>query len=220
MRPPPTGTCWLARGFLTWARCRGHLPNTVTIPLAPPKVLRSPLDHEHRWNIARRLVTDAAIPTSERVAAALLVLYGQPLTRIARLTRDDIRHSGDGAVLVVLDGTPMPIHEPFATLIAQLPARRTNGVADQIQGPWLFPGRHAGRPVGPLILANRLRALGISPAAIRNTARAQLAAEIPPAMLGELIGVGTTTANRWATLASSNWLTYAATPPARQTPEP
>ena len=83
-------------------------------------------------------------------------------------------------MLAVPGGTPVPIHEPFATLITQLPARRTNGVADQIGSPWLFPGRHAGRPAGPLILASRLRTLGISPAAMRNTARAQLAAEIPP----------------------------------------
>ncbi|HUY45495.1 MAG TPA: hypothetical protein VMV92_07195 [Streptosporangiaceae bacterium] len=209
----PTGTCWLARGFLSWARDRRHLPRTVTIPPAPPKVLRLPLDHEERWAIARRLVTNDTILAGDRVAAVLLVLYGQPLTRIARLARDDIRRSGDGTVLAILGGTPVPIHEPFATLITQLPARRTNGVAGQIEGRWLFPGRHAGRPVGPLILASRLRALGISPAAIRSTARAQLVAEIPPAMLGELIGIGATTANRWATIANGTWLAYAATQP-------
>jgi len=136
----PTGCCWLARGFMTWARGRGHLPRTVTIPPAPPKVLRPPLDHEERWSTARRLVTDDTIPAGDRVAAGLLVLYGQPLTRIARLARDDIRCGGDGTLLAVLDGTPVPIHEPFATLITQLPARRTNGVANQIESPWLFPG--------------------------------------------------------------------------------
>ncbi len=49
---------------------------------------------------------------------------------------------------------------------------------------------------------------------MRNTARAQLAAEIPPAMLGELIGVGATTASRWASIANGNWLAYVDTPPA------
>ena len=48
---------------------------------------------------------------------------------------------------------------------------------------------------------------------MRNTARAQLAAEIPPAMLGELIGVGATTAGRWAAIGNRNWLAYAATQP-------
>ncbi|HEV2374079.1 MAG TPA: hypothetical protein VGS19_18220 [Streptosporangiaceae bacterium] len=104
----PAGTHWLARGFLAWARDRHHLSPQVTIPPAPPKVMRSPLNHEQRWATARRLVTDNTIPADDRVAAALLVLYGQPLTRIARLTRDDIRHGSDGTVLVVLDGTPCP----------------------------------------------------------------------------------------------------------------
>jgi hypothetical protein len=45
----PTGTCWLARGFLAWARDRRHVPRTVTIPPAPPKLLRSALNHEERW---------------------------------------------------------------------------------------------------------------------------------------------------------------------------
>jgi hypothetical protein len=45
---------------------------------------------------------------------------------------------------------------------------------------------------------------------MRNTARAQLAAEIPAALLGELIGVTANTATRWAALTAGNWTTYAA----------
>ena len=109
-------------------------------------------------------------------------------------------------------------------LAIQLPIHRASGIASQIQADWLFPGRHAARPAGPFILASRLRALGISPAALRNTARAQLAAEIMPAMLSELIGISATTAGRWSAIASSNWLAYPATLPApagpRTTPPP
>ena len=59
------------------------------------------------------------------------------------------------------------------------------------------------------MLGERLRRIGIEPLAMRNTARAQLAAEIPPALLGELIGVNAATATRWATLSSGNWTAYA-----------
>ncbi len=104
----------------------------------------------------------------------------------------------------------MPIHEPFATLITTLPLRRTNGVTDQIPSPWLFPGRQAGRPIGPVVLGERLRAIGIEPRDMRNSARAQLAAEIPPALLGKLIGVSASTATRWAVFTSVNWTAYAA----------
>jgi hypothetical protein len=113
-------------------------------------------------------------------------------------------------VIVELAGNPVPIHEPFATLIGQLPQRRSNGVSDQLDSPWLFPGRHAGRHIGPVVLGERLRDLGIEPRAMRNAARAQLAAEIPPALLSEVIGVAATTATRWAALTAGNWTAYAA----------
>ncbi|MGH9291044.1 MAG: hypothetical protein ACRD0V_22565 [Acidimicrobiales bacterium] len=44
---------------------------------------------------------------------------------------------------------------------------------------------------------------------MRSAARAQLAAEIPPALLGEIIGVSATTATRWAIHTSANWTAYA-----------
>jgi hypothetical protein len=61
-----------------------------------------------------------------------------------------------------------------------------------------------------VVLGERLRAIGIEPIRMRNTARAQLAAEIPPALLGELIGVNATTATRWAALSAGSWSAYAA----------
>lgn len=96
----------------------------------------------------------------------------------------DIHRSPDGTTIINLAGNPVPIHEPFATLIGQLPDRRSNGVSDQLNAEWLFPGRHAGGHVGPVVLGERLRAVGIEALRMRNSARAQLAAEIPPALLG------------------------------------
>lgn len=91
----------------------------------------------------------------------------------------------------------------------RLPLRRTHGVADQLPSRWLFPGARAGRPVSPHALTRRLRAIGIEPRHMRNNARAQLAAEIPAAMLGEIIGVAPHTADRWAAVASGKWTAYA-----------
>jgi hypothetical protein len=203
-------TRWLARPFLVWAAARGHLPRHVRVPACPPRSLRPIIDSDERWAIARRLVTDDTIGVADRVASALVVLYGQPLARVAVLKTSDIHRSSDGTVIVDLAGNPVPIHEPFAGLIGQLPQRRSNGMSDQLDTAWLFPGRHAGRHVGPVVLGERLRAIGIEPIRMRNTARAQLAAEIPPALLGELIGVNATTATRWAALSAGNWTAYAA----------
>jgi hypothetical protein len=173
-------------------------------------VLRHDIDDEERWAIARRLVTDDTMPTSDRVAGALVVLYGQPLAHIARLTPGDLHRRLDDTTVLTLDGNPVPIHESIASLIEQLPARRRNGVTEQLESPWLFPGSHAGRPMTPNALGTRLRALGIEPRALRGAARAQFAAEIPPAMLGEIVGVSATTTTRWAALTGGNWTAYAA----------
>jgi hypothetical protein len=77
------------------------------------------------------------------------VLYAQPLPRIASLATGDLHHRPGGTTVLSLDGNPVPIHEPIASLIEQLPARRRNGVTEQLESPWLFPGNHAARPITP-----------------------------------------------------------------------
>ncbi len=201
---------WLARPFLVWATARSHLAKGVAVPASPPQALRPVIDAEQRWVVARRLVSDDTISVDIRVVGALVVLYAQPLARVAVLKSSDVHRSSDGTVIVDLAGNPVPIHEPFSTLIGLLPHRRSNGVSDQLDTPWLFPGRHAGHHCGPVILGERLRAIGIEPLLMRNSARAQLAGEIPPAMLGEIIGVNANTATRWAALSGGNWMAYPA----------
>lgn len=205
----PGHRAWRMRPFLVWAASRRHLPAGIALPRPPSREMLSPIDHEARWQIARRLVADDTIPTDHRVAASLLVLYGQTLVRIARLSTADVHRGADGAVVVVLGGTPLPIHEPFASLIGELPLPRTNGVSDRARsGHWLFPGRRAGHPVGAVIMGNWMRGLGIEPRQVRNTARAQLAGEIPAAMLAEILGINATTATRWTAIANGNWAAY------------
>jgi len=201
---------WLTRPFLVWAAARSHLAKAVAVPASPPQALRPVIDAEQRWAVARRLVNDDTISVDIRVVGALVVLYAQPLARVAVLKSADVHRSCDGTVIVDLAGNPVPIHEPFSTLIGLLPHRRSNGVSDQLDTPWLFPGRHAGQHCGPVILGERLRAIGIEPLLMRNSARAQLAGEIPPAMLGEIIGVNANTATRWAAMSGGNWTAYAA----------
>ena len=204
----PGAQRWLARPFLAWAHQHKHLASNLQLPPTPKRPAPE-LDDPQRWALARRLVADDTLPVDNRVAAALVVLYGQPLSRVARLTTNDLRAGADGTVNVTVDGRPMPLLEPFATLIGQLPTRRTNGVTDQIPSIWLFPGGHAGKHVNPVILGHRLRAIGVESRNMRNSARAQLVTEIPPAVLGNLIGISPATASRWATLTNTNWNAYA-----------
>ena len=67
---------------------------------------------------------------------------------------------------------------------------------------WFYPGVVQR-------LAERLRRVGIRPREMRNAARAQLAAEIPPAMLAHILGINAQTAVAWAAVSGWDWMTYA-----------
>ena len=199
-----------ARPFLVWAQRRHHVPDELDLPPAEHRTRREVGDDATRWALARRVVVDDDLAADVRLAAALVLLYGQPLARIARLARGGVHRSADGTTVLDLDGHPLPIHEPFASLVEQLPLRRQHGVRDQPATDWLFPGANATRHVAPSTLGRRLRELGIEPRLMRNTARAQLAAEIPASLLSEIIGITPNTAVAWANRAAGNWATYAA----------
>ena len=75
---------------------------------------------------------------------------------------------------------------------------------------WLFPGGFAGCHLDPETLANRLRQLGISSAKLRTDVLLDLAADIPPAIVADLIGLYPTTAARWTHAAGGDWAGYVA----------
>ena len=75
---------------------------------------------------------------------------------------------------------------------------------------WLFPGRQPDRPAHSATLMRRLNALGIQARSNRNTAMLQLAAELPAAVIADLLGIHTSTATKLAHEANGNWATYAA----------
>lgn len=62
----------------------------------------------------------------------------------------------------------------------------------------------------PTHLARRLLRVGVDCRASRNTALLQLAAEVPAAVLADLLGLNPNTAIKWVQLAGGNWTRYAA----------
>ncbi|HZD02224.1 MAG TPA: hypothetical protein VFA46_19145 [Actinomycetes bacterium] len=195
------------RPFLAWAQQRRHLPATLQLPATYRGLPEQPTDAEHRWALARRLVTDDTIDPVARVAAALVVLYAQPLARVAALTTAHVRRDGQ-TVTVGLGADRLELPEPFATLILSLPRSRAYSPAAHLPTTWLFPSSRPGRHLGPVALASRLRTLGIEPVPMRLSALNQLAAELPPAILASMLGIRPTTATRWAGLAGGNWTRY------------
>ena len=72
------------------------------------------------------------------------------------------------------------------------------------------PGLLPGRPLTPAQLGVRLRRLGMYAIAGRRATLSQLAAELPAAVLADLLHLAPTTAVRWVRDAGGDWSRYAA----------
>lgn len=64
----------------------------------------------------RRVLNDGSLPLRARVAAALVLLYAQPVSRIVRLTINDVTDD-ETTVTVQLGDPPSPLPDPIADLM-------------------------------------------------------------------------------------------------------
>ncbi|MHB8342338.1 MAG: hypothetical protein ACYDB7_14395, partial [Mycobacteriales bacterium] len=220
------GTCgqadldrWLSGGqashrheaghFVRWA-ARGRL-TTLSFPATRWYGPMRALDDQARWEAARRLLRDDSLRTRDRIAGLLVLLYAQPVARIARLTTDQVTID-DTAVRLRLGTAPITLPGPLADLTRELldgkRGHATTGAAGP--SPWLFPGGQPGRPITATHLGQRLKDLGIKPGQARSTALFQLATELPAALLARLLGIHVDVAVAWQRASSGDWMTYAA----------
>lgn len=84
---------YLLRDFLTWASAR-RLAGQVTVPALPRSELTGLITEDSRWQLLSRCLRDPGIPLDVRTAGALLLLYGQFVSRLTRLTAADIEQHG------------------------------------------------------------------------------------------------------------------------------
>jgi hypothetical protein len=196
------------RDFLEWTAQR-HLTRHLEVP-TPRSRQGASLDDPTHWAIVKQLLHDDTIELTDRVAGCLVLLYGQQLSRITAIRSDQITSHHD--VWLNLGSSKVIIPEPLGALLTQLAAtgRRYTGVGSPSPSPWLFPGLHAGRPLNPSHLGQRLRRLGIPTMPARRSALTHLAAQLPAAVLAELLNLHPTTAVHWVTAAGGDWNTYAA----------
>jgi len=210
---------WLTQGppsapevsdFLDWAAAR-TLTDRFHIP-GPARRELAVVDDDAHWAIVRRLLHDNDLELGDRVAGSLVLLYGQQLSRIVGLDRDQLSLTDDATVRLHLGATHIDIPAPLDALLLRLAreGRPYTGVGSPADTTWLFPGLDPGRPLTASQLGQRLRRLGIDPAAGRRAALSHLAARLPAAMLARLLNISPTTAVRWVRAVGADWTTYAA----------
>jgi hypothetical protein len=201
----------LIRDFTRWMATRGYMTGLSVPALSGSGYLPAAVDEHARWQSAKQLLNDEQLDVSDRVAGIFVLLYAQPVSRITRLTPKDLIHTED-SLSITFGGDPVVIPEPLAKLMRQLPQRRRRGSSAYLSDPqqWLFPGDRAGHPISRSQLSKRLASLGIDARAARNGALLQLAGEVPPIVLADLLGISINNAVKWVRISSGDWSNYAA----------
>lgn len=195
--------------FVRWSRREklSRLDFPATAWTGPTGVL----DAEGRWDQARRLIHDAAVPPDQRVVGLLVLLYAQQAATISRLSIDDVADS-HGEMRMRLGREPVILPEPIADLVRQLLVVRVGHatIGNDASSPWLFPGGRPGQPISAFRLTERLRQIGVYAGQARSTALFQLASEIPAAILARVLGIHISVAVKWQRAAAGDWTAYAA----------
>lgn len=193
--------------FFGWAIRTGRMPR-LSLPTAQVRQ-REPITQHRRLALIRRLLTDETGDLRTRVAALLVLLYAQPLVRIARLTLEDLT-TADNQTFLRLGDPPSPVPEPVAALLFALADQRTNmRTATNPAARWLFPGRRAGQPLSEGTLAPLLRQLGVPTTLGRVAAIRQLVLQAPAPVVAQALGIHHVTAHRHHADAGGTWNRYA-----------
>lgn len=188
------------RGFYTWATRTSAMPRQLV--LTPVKfTIGAAVTQQQRLTLLRHYLTNQAQPLRERAAACLMLLYGQPISRIHRLHNNDLDLNNDAPTIRFGD-PPTPIPEPTASLLRDLAA------AAPAEG-WLFPGRQPGQPITYQTLHRNLRKLGFPLNQARVSALRQLVAQVPAPVIAGALGIHPTTATRQAVNTGTTWSHYA-----------
>jgi hypothetical protein len=196
------------RDFLDWAAEHHHSARMVLPTIG--RTTGTATDADQRWALVARLLHDDTLELTDRVAGALLLCYGQQLSRTAVMTTDQV-HRHDDHVSLRFGAHGITVPEPLARLLTELlDTGRHRGVGSPGTSQWLFPGHLPGRPITAARLGERLRHLGVRALPGRRATLLQLAAEVAAAVLAELLHLTPGTATRWTRDAGGDWSRYAA----------
>jgi hypothetical protein len=195
------------RLFLAWLR-RASIAGRLDVEWDDRPATRHAIGDEQRFAILRRLLHDESADLRDRFTGSVLLLYAQPVTRIAALATTDIDITRDGTITLRLGRGRIALPDPLAQIALRLSdqqLRRTE------TNEWLFPGRHAGQHITADTLLRRLKRYGIDRSREgRHAALLALAARLPAPVLAERIGIDRSRAAAWVRMAGETYSDYVA----------
>ena len=208
---PTTRRNHRARHFLAWAISRQLTPRNLSIPAIRVGQPETFTDAEEYARQLRGCLYDDHLPIDVRAGGALILLFGVRIVDVLAIRRSQLIQR-DGDARLQIGATSLLLPPILATLLAELPAHRTNRLI--VQGndtsELLFPGVDNAQPRDRGMFGRRLREHGIEPLGGRDAARLALAADLPASVLAHLLGIHDGTATRWAQRANRDWQAYLA----------
>jgi hypothetical protein len=195
----------LVRTFIIWCK-KMRVNRSITLGHRQAKTVRV-LTQDQRLEWIRELLSGDSESLPYRVAGALLLLYAQPLVKVASIPMNKVLSAPDGLSLD-LGVTPSPVPEPFAELLKRHINSRPNLRTAGADNPWLFPGYRPGEHLHPNTVMDRLRWLGIDLLGARNTALRELVTQVPPPVVAEMLGYSDQVVHQHAALAAQPWARY------------
>ncbi|MDP4510322.1 hypothetical protein [Nonomuraea turcica] len=193
------------RAFVRWAVDHGYMASGLDVPRANSRDLRASMDDVERLELVQRLLRVETKDPPARLAAVLVLLFGQRVSRLVRLDVNAVTLEDDGRVTLALSDTPVRLREPLAGLALQIvDAARRRG------SRWLFPSSQgADHPLSSERLAQRIQQVGLSRVLeARNGALAALASQLPPALLAEQLGLSLSRASSWSKAVGADRSSY------------
>ncbi|MBM9465929.1 hypothetical protein [Nakamurella leprariae] len=147
-----------------------------------------PITQDQRIAWIGELLTGTSDTLPYRVAGTLLLLFAQPLVRVAALRTEALIDTPNG-LHISLGREPAPVPDLFAELLREHPEHRPNlRTGTGRDSPWLFPGTTAGQHLHPGTIMTRLRDLGIDLRGTRNRAITELVLQAPPPLVADALG--------------------------------
>ena len=206
---------WVAGGHTTRTAIRTFVVKTlpsfnrtpITMEFRVPKTTPT-ISQEQRLAWIRELLAGTSESLQYRVAGVLILLYAQPLKRIAALRTDAVDDNRD-PMTITFGKHPVDVPEPFAALLREHLRNRPNlRTGSDSSSPWFFPGNRAGDHVHVDTIMHRLRQLGLSNLGGRNRALDELVIECPPPIVADALNYSYQVATKHAAAAGEPWARY------------
>lgn len=163
------------------------------------------MSEDQRWAWVTDLLNADDVGIASRVGGLLMIVYGITATRTVSIRRNAVDLAG-GRTWITLGTDPIDLPEPIGALVRQL--MDTGSALSKTDSIWLFNGHRAGRHLTTAALNAPLAKRGINPRAGRNAALLNLARDVPPSVLSDLLGISIYAAERWSSLSGRDWIDY------------